>query len=95
MGEMFWYAERAGADTSIHRAVTRVGGQNEELVLLYDLRLRAQDCPGEAVKYEFQGQVHDVPHMGADLVLGKKGPCLARKALHFRTIPTVEKTPQW
>jgi hypothetical protein len=69
--------------------------QDEELVLLYDLRLRAQTLSDHSVTYERNGQIVEVPRIGDDPLLSQPLPFLAKKTLHFRSIPTKETTPQW
>ena len=69
--------------------------KNEELVLLYDLRLRAQRLADQSITYERKGEVHHADRMADDPLLSRPLPYLARKTLHFRTIPTKDTTPQW
>ena len=69
--------------------------KNEELLLLYDLQLRAQSLGEHSVRYEQNGTIRHVPRIADDAVLGQQIPFLAQKTLHFRTIPTAPGEPQW
>lgn len=69
--------------------------ENGDLLLLYDLQLRAQNFPEHSVTYISDGKEIVVPRISDDPLLGSPLPYLAKKCLMFRPIQLDSKQPHW